>query len=78
MRCHARSLTLMNASPGGIITAFCEPPMITSTPQPSRSNFVVPSPVMASTTSSVSVPFSSEATPFTSCRAPVEVSVPCM
>ena len=60
------------------MTAFCEPPMMMSMPQPSTSNLVVPSPVIASTTSSVSVPFSREAMPLTSCRAPVEVSVACI
>jgi len=29
------SLMLANARPGGIIVAFCDPPIITSTPQPS-------------------------------------------
>ena len=60
------------------MTAFCEPPMSMSMPQSSTSKCVVPRPVMASTTSSVSVPFSSAAIAFTSWRAPVEVSVACI
>ena len=40
------------------MTAFCEPPMSMSMPQLSTSKCVVPRPVMASTTNSVSVPFS--------------------
>ncbi len=62
------------------MTDFCEPPMSTSTPQPSISRCVVPRPVMASTISRASLPvsFSSLATPGTQWRTPVEVSLDCM
>jgi len=40
----AFGLTDMNASPGGIMNAFCEPPMATSSPQPPMSSGMVPSP----------------------------------
>ncbi len=62
------------------MTAFWEPPMMTSTPQASMSKWVVPSPVMASTTRSASLPLSlrSLATACVSLRTPVEVSVACM
>ena len=62
------------------MTAFCDPPMSTSTPHPSISMCVVPRPVMASTTSTASLPlcFNTSATPATSWRTPVEVSYACM
>ena len=62
------------------MTAFCDPPISTSTPHASISMCVVPRPVMASTTSTASLPlcFNTSATPATSWRTPVEVSVACM
>ncbi len=59
------------------MTAFWEPPMRTSMPQPSMSRCVVPRPVMASTMSRASLTFSlrSLAMPSMSWRTPVEDSV---
>jgi hypothetical protein len=51
---HAFSLTLANARPGGIIVAFCDPPIIMSMPHSSGRRSVVPRPVMASTTKAAS------------------------
>ena len=58
--------------------AFCEPPITTSSPQPSISSGMVPSPVMASTTKMASVFLTIPAMVWTSCSAPVEVSEACM
>ena len=41
-------LMVRKARPGGIMKAFCEPPITTSRPQPSMSSGMVPKPVMAS------------------------------
>ena len=57
--------------------AFCEPPMVTSRPQPSISSGMVPNPVMASTTKMASVLATARAMARTSWTAPVEVSEAC-
>ena len=49
-RSRARSETDTNASPGGVISAFCEPVTTTSSPHASVSSGVAPSEEMASTT----------------------------
>ena len=47
---YARSDSAMNASPGGIMNAFCEPDTTTSRPQASTGSSYTPTAVMASTT----------------------------
>ena len=59
------------------MNAFCDPPITTSSPQPSISSGMVPRPVMASTTRMASVLPTAAAMACTSCAAPVEVSDAC-
>ena len=59
------------------MNAFCDPPITTSSPQPSISSGMVPRPVIASTTKIASVFLTARPIAFTSCAAPVDVSEAC-
>ena len=74
-RSSARSETEANASPGGVMSAFCEPATTTSMPHSSCSQpRVAPRPETASTTSSAPWRRATSASARTSCTIPVEVS----
>src|SRR4030042_1662447 len=75
---HAFLLTAQNASPGGSISDFCEPPHAASTPQESISNSSAPSPLIASTTRIVSLSLIKPAIDFTSYTVAVDVSHSCI
>ena len=68
----------MNASPGGSISAFCEPVISTSMPHASMRTSVAPTAVMPSTTSRVSDARVSAAISRTGCSTVVEVSLACI
>ena len=73
-RAQARSETAAKASPGGVISAFCEPDTTTSTPQSSAASSTPPRLETASTTSSAPVGRTASAIACTSWTTPVEVS----
>src|SRR5918997_4997219 len=68
----ARSLTLTNPRPGGVMSAFCEPATTTSTPHSSVLNVQAPRPETASTM--VTTSEAALAKPSMSLTVPVEVS----
>ncbi len=72
--CHARSETEAKASPGGVISAFCDPATTTSTPQASVASSTPPRLDTASTTSAAPVGRSASAIARTSWTTPVDVS----
>ena len=74
-RSSARWETEANASPGGIISAFCEPATTTSTPHSSCSHSAAPRPETASTTSIAPWRWTTSAIAWTSWTMPVEVSL---
>jgi len=62
------------ARPGGVISAFCDPEMTTSTPHASVSSGTAPRLEIASTTESAPPSAAAAATARTSVTTPVEVS----
>ena len=74
MRRSAASETEANASPGGVISAFCEPEQTTSIPHASVSSGTAPRLEIASTTTSAPASFATAASARTSATTPVEVS----
>ena len=71
----ARGETAVVARPGGVMSAFCEPPTTTSIPQASVSSGTAARLEMASTTESAPASAAAAAIAWASLTTPVEVSL---